>query len=71
MPADAEADALIAKLGLKPLEIEGGYFVETYRSSYSTAIYYLLTADLIRRYPDRADLITNLTTGRDDHENTK
>jgi predicted cupin superfamily sugar epimerase len=172
-----EADELIAKLGLKPLPIEGGYFAETYRSdetipasalrigrdkAVSSAIYYLLTpdtisrmhrltsdevfhfyagdavemlmlsadgvsevvtigsdieagqrpqvvvprgvwqgcrltaggewalmgttvapafdhedfepgdrADLIRRYPDRADLITNLTAGRDDYENTK
>jgi len=46
-------EALCALLGLIPHPIEGGYFVETYRSAdrlpagraVSTAIYYLLTAD--------------------------
>lgn len=37
------AAELIAMLGLVPLEPEGGYFRETYRSDRSTAIYYLLT----------------------------
>ena len=61
-----EADELIAKLGLKPLPIEGGYFAETYRSdetisasalrpgrgrdkAVSSAIYYLLTPDTVSR----------------------
>jgi predicted cupin superfamily sugar epimerase len=46
-------EALRARLGLVPHPIEGGYFVETYRSAdrlpsgraISTAIYYLLTPD--------------------------
>jgi len=61
-----DAQALIDKLGLKPLPIEGGYFAETYRSdetipasaldsrygrdkAFSTAIYYLLTGDVVSR----------------------
>jgi predicted cupin superfamily sugar epimerase len=46
------AAEIIARLGLKPLPVEGGYFAETYRSartfdgrSGGTAIYYLLTPD--------------------------
>ena len=40
-------EELIAKLGLSPLQMEGGYFAETYRSAdgFSTAIYYVLTPD--------------------------
>lgn len=46
-------EALRALLGLMPHPVEGGYFVETYRSAdrlpagrpVSTAIYYLLTPD--------------------------
>jgi predicted cupin superfamily sugar epimerase len=48
------AEEIVARLGLKPHPVEGGYFVETYRSaetlprdvgvrSLGTAIYYLLT----------------------------
>jgi hypothetical protein len=54
-----EADFLMELLNLRPLPMEGGYFVETYRStetvsaalrkdqdrSISTAIYYLLTPE--------------------------
>jgi len=40
---DLTADDVIARLGLAPLELEGGYFRETYRSGHATAIYYLLT----------------------------
>lgn len=36
---------LIDALDLRPLEFEGGYYRETYRTEASTAIYYLLTAD--------------------------
>lgn len=36
-------DDLITLLDLKPLPKEGGWYRETYRSQYSTAIYYLLT----------------------------
>lgn len=55
------AHDLIKKLNLTPLEIEGGYFNETYRSTETitlhdgqirnlcTAIYYLLTPDTISR----------------------
>jgi len=32
-------------LKLQPLQPEGGYFAETYRSALSSAIYYLLTPD--------------------------
>jgi predicted cupin superfamily sugar epimerase len=32
-------------LTLQPLEVEGGYFSESYRSPYSTAIYYMLTPE--------------------------
>jgi uncharacterized protein len=49
MLAGVDADALIEKLGLEPLPIEGGCFLETYRTSYSTAIYYLLTAGTVSR----------------------
>lgn len=49
-----KADQLIQRLGLKKLPGEGGYYKETYRSSemassdrhLSTAIYYLVTADV-------------------------
>jgi uncharacterized protein len=37
------AEQVIARLGLAPLPVEGGFFRETYRSATSTAIYYLLT----------------------------
>jgi len=37
------ADAVIAALGLEPLQPEGGFFRETYRSTNSTAIYYFVT----------------------------
>lgn len=40
-----EIEALIARLGLGPLPVEGGWFVESHRSAASTAIYYLLTPD--------------------------
>ena len=39
------AQVIIDHFHMKPLTEEGGYFVETYRSPLSTAIYYLLTAD--------------------------
>ena len=48
------AQEIIARLGLKPLPSEGGYFAETYRGSaiaaeskvsVGTAIYYLLDKD--------------------------
>lgn len=39
------AEQIIAALGLKPLPHEGGFYAETYRSAFSTAIYYLLTAE--------------------------
>ena len=39
------ADEIIAKLNLKPLPDEGGFYRETYRSDLSTAIYYLITKD--------------------------
>jgi len=59
---NVDAQTLIKKLGLLPLSVEGGYFIETYRcdesipksglpgryggdKAFSTAIYYLLTAD--------------------------
>ena len=32
-------------LKLRPLEVEGGYFAESYRSALSSAIYYMLTPD--------------------------
>ena len=47
-------EKIIRRFSLKPLEMEGGYYCETYRSeqllenqqrSLSTAIYYLLTPD--------------------------
>lgn len=48
-----EAQSLIERLDLKPLQLEGGYFRETYRSDrkiggskhISTCIYFLLTAE--------------------------
>jgi predicted cupin superfamily sugar epimerase len=58
------AKKIISRLKLKPLEKEGGYFFETYRSgerinnlpkryggrrNFSTAIYYLLTPDLVSK----------------------
>jgi hypothetical protein len=56
------AEDVIRTLGLTPLEREGGYFLETYRSStrfhpdgydgarhHSTAIYYLLTPNAFSR----------------------
>jgi len=38
-----DADHVRRLLGLEPLPVEGGWFAETYRSRWSTAIYYLLT----------------------------
>ncbi len=38
-------DDLIRALDLRPLPGEGGLFRETYRSPYSTAIYYLITPE--------------------------
>jgi hypothetical protein len=35
---------IIEVMGLLPLEMEGGWYRETYRSSQATAIYYMLTA---------------------------
>ncbi len=32
-------------LKLQPLQLEGGHFAETYRSPFSSAIYYMLTSD--------------------------
>lgn len=37
-----DADHLRRLLGLEPLPVEGGWYAETYRSRWSTAIYYLL-----------------------------
>jgi hypothetical protein len=39
------AQDIIKTLALAPLPLEGGYYAETYRSTFGTAIYYLLTAD--------------------------
>lgn len=39
------AREIISLLKLQPHQKEGGFFAETYKSEYSTAIYYLLTAD--------------------------
>lgn len=39
------ADDVIRLLGLSPLPVEGGWFRETWRSDYGTAIYYLLTLE--------------------------
>lgn len=44
MPTAAE---IIKILGLKPHPNEGGFFRETYRSTESTAIYYLLTPETL------------------------
>ncbi len=41
----ATAAQLIEALGLAPLEHEGGYYRETYRTPESTAIYYLLDTE--------------------------
>lgn len=38
-------EEIIKAFNMKPLENEGGYFAETYRSKDSTAIYYLLTRE--------------------------
>jgi predicted cupin superfamily sugar epimerase len=40
-----DADDLRRLLRLEPLPVEGGWYVETYRSPHSTAIYYLLTPE--------------------------
>jgi len=76
-----EADELIARLGLTPLTIEGGYFRETYRSdeticapaldaryggdrAVSTAIYYLLTpGDVSRLHRLKSDEIFHFYAG--------
>ena len=39
------AQDIIKTLVLAPLPLEGGYYAETYRSAFGTAIYYLLTED--------------------------
>ncbi len=39
------AQDIIKTLALAPLPLEGGYYAETYRSAFGTAIYYLLTED--------------------------
>jgi uncharacterized protein len=39
------AHDIIKTLALAPLPLEGGYYAETYRSAFGTAIYYLLTED--------------------------
>jgi predicted cupin superfamily sugar epimerase len=39
------AEEIIRFLQLRPLPLEGGWYRETHRSSFSTAIYYLLTPD--------------------------
>jgi predicted cupin superfamily sugar epimerase len=39
------AQNIINTLALAPLPLEGGYYAETYRSAFGTAIYYLLTPD--------------------------
>jgi predicted cupin superfamily sugar epimerase len=38
-------EEVIQKLDLKPLTFEGRYFRETYRSEFSSAIYYLITTE--------------------------
>ena len=43
------ATDLIESLNLRPLEFEGGYYRETYRSAHSSAIYYLLTPETFSR----------------------
>lgn len=42
---DAEATAIIERLGLVPLEPEGGFVRQTWLDGRSSAIYYLMTAD--------------------------
>jgi predicted cupin superfamily sugar epimerase len=42
---DLTAADVIELLALQPLTFEGGYFRETYRSDFSTAIYFFLTPD--------------------------
>lgn len=44
MDEQSDLARLVEALGLSP-HPEGGFYRETYRSEYSTAIYYLLTAD--------------------------
>ncbi|MCX7886829.1 MAG: cupin domain-containing protein [Verrucomicrobiae bacterium] len=39
------AEQIIHTLKLTPLPHEGGFYAETYRSAFSTAIYYLLTPE--------------------------
>ena len=41
--ADLSAEDVIELLDLEPLPGEGGFFRQTYRDDYSTAIYYLMT----------------------------
>lgn len=43
MTCGLTADEIIALLGLVPHPEEGGHFHETYRSTFATAIHYLLT----------------------------
>jgi hypothetical protein len=39
-----EAERVIEILQLKSLDLEGGYYLQTYKSEVSTAIYYFLTS---------------------------
>jgi len=39
-----DAEGVIALLQLKPLAFEGGYYQQTYKSDFGTAIYYFLTS---------------------------
>lgn len=39
------AEDIAAELGLTPLGFEGGYYRETHRSAYASAIFYMLTPD--------------------------
>jgi len=45
MAGAVHADDIRRLLGLEPLPVEGGWYVETHRSRWSTAIYYLLTPE--------------------------
>lgn len=42
---EVSAKEMMQRLDLKPLPAEGGFYRETYRSTVSTAIYYLVTPD--------------------------
>ncbi len=45
MAGAVHADDLKRLLGLEPLPVEGGWWAETHRSRWSTAIYYMLTPE--------------------------